>query len=117
MGRYVTHAVTLVLEHRASVRILEGLPTVILAILPSSRRVASFSSICRTYINGGTRIRTGDSMIFSHFRRPIGMRKTRVGKWIFVHEVPSDTSWFCPTVDTACVALRGAGTRTHTSAP
>jgi hypothetical protein len=55
-----------------------------------------FSAICSTFSSGGTRIRTGDTMIFSHFRRPIGMRKTRVGKWIFVHEVPSDTSWFCP---------------------
>ena len=55
-------------------------------------------------MSGGTRIRTGDTMIFSHFRRPIGKRKTRVGKRICVHGVPLDTSWFCPyccaTVDT-----------------
>jgi len=44
-----------------------------------------FSSICRTFLSGGTRIRTGDTMIFSHFRRPIGMRKTRIGKRIYVH--------------------------------
>jgi hypothetical protein len=26
----------------------------------------SFSAICRTFRSGGTRIRTGDTMIFSH---------------------------------------------------
>jgi hypothetical protein len=28
--------------------------------------VPYFSAICRTFISGGTRIRTGDTMIFSH---------------------------------------------------
>ena len=64
-----------------------------------------FSAICRTFRSGGTRIRTGDTMIFSHFRRPLGMRIRRIGKGIYVHGVPLDTSWFCPyccaTVDTA----------------
>jgi hypothetical protein len=64
-----------------------------------------FSAICRTFISGGTRIRTGDTMIFSHMQEPLGMRKTRVGKRIYVQGVPSGTSWFCPyccaTVDTA----------------
>src|SRR5215210_6658084 len=49
-------------------------------------------------------------MIFSHFRKPTGMRKTRLGKRISVHRVPLDTSWFCPyccaTVDTAFVTLQ-----------
>jgi hypothetical protein len=62
-------------------------------------------------MSGGTRIRIGDTMIFSHFRRPIGMRKTRVGKLIHVHRVTSDTSWFypycCATVDTAFVTPTG----------
>src|SRR5215218_5218097 len=69
-----------------------------------------FSSICRTFISGGTRIRTGDTMIFSHFRRPIGMRKTRIGTRIYVRRVPVGTSWFCPyccaTVDTVFVILQ-----------
>jgi hypothetical protein len=43
-------------------------------------------------------------MIFSHMQKPLGMRKTRIGKRISVHGVPLDTSWFCPyccaTVDT-----------------
>ena len=80
-----------------------------------------FSSICRTFISGGTRIRTGDTMIFSHMQKPLGMRKTRMGKRICVHGVPLDTTQFCPyccaTVDTDVVNLRGAGRRTHTSAP
>jgi hypothetical protein len=36
----------------------------------------------------------GTPCFLSHFRRPLGMRKTRVGKRIYVHIVPSDTSWF-----------------------
>jgi len=44
-------------------------------------------------------------MIFSHMQKPLGMRKTRVGKRICVHRVLLDTSWFspycCATVDTA----------------
>jgi len=44
-----------------------------------------FSAICRTFINGGTRIRTGDTMIFSHMQKPLGMRKKRVGRRFFVH--------------------------------
>jgi hypothetical protein len=59
-------------------------------------------------------------MIFSHMQKPLGMRKTRIGKRIYVHGVPLDTSWFCPyccaTVDTACVTPRGTGSRTRTSA-
>ncbi len=67
-------------------------------------------------MSGGTRIRTGDTMIFSHFSGPIGMRETRTGKRICVHRVPSDTSWFCPyccaTVDTPLFTLRGSGSTT-----
>jgi hypothetical protein len=41
------------------------------------------------------------------------MRKTRVGKRIFVQGAPLDTSWFspycCATVDTPSVTLRGTG--------
>ena len=33
-----------------------------------------------TFLSGGTRIRTGDTMIFSHIPRPLGMRKSRIGK-------------------------------------
>ena len=48
------------------------------------------------------------------------MRKTRISKQISVHGVPLDTILFCPyccaTVDTACVTLRGAGSRMRTSA-
>jgi hypothetical protein len=29
---------------------------------------------CRTFLSGGTRIRTEDTMIFSHIQRPLGMR-------------------------------------------
>jgi hypothetical protein len=58
-------------------------------------------------LSGGTRIRTGNTMISSHLPRPLGMRKTRIGKRIFVQGVPLDTIWFCPyccaTVDTGCV--------------
>src|SRR5215208_7691839 len=55
-----------------------------------------FSSICRTFLSGGTRIRTGDTMIFSHFRRPLGMRKTPIGKRIYVHAVSPRTTQFHP---------------------
>jgi hypothetical protein len=72
-----------------------------------------FSAICRTFRSGGTRIRTGDTMIFSHIRRPLGMRETRMGKRIYVQGVPVGTSWFCPyccaTVDTSTVTLRSTG--------
>ena len=51
----------------------------------STARALHFLAICRTFISGGTRIRTGDTMIFSHMRRPLGMRKTRVGMRIYVH--------------------------------
>jgi hypothetical protein len=50
-------------------------------------------------------------MIFSHMQKPLGMRKTRIGKRICVHGVPLDTSWFCPyccaTVDTSSVTATG----------
>jgi hypothetical protein len=74
------------------------------AVLP---RLFRFSAICRTFISGGARIRTGDTMIFSHMQKPIGMRKTRIGKRIYVHRVPVGTIWSCPyccaTVDTPFV--------------
>src|SRR5829696_10066243 len=77
----------------------------------SSVKSLYFSFICRTFRSGGTRIRTGDTMIFSHFQKPLGMRKTCIGKRIYVHRVPLDTSWFCPyccaTVDTAFVTFTG----------
>jgi hypothetical protein len=44
----------------------------------------TFSEFCRTLKSGGTRIRTGDTMIFSHFRMVIAKQKTRVGKLISV---------------------------------
>jgi hypothetical protein len=40
----------------------------------SSAEALIFSAICRTFRSGGTRIRTGDTMIFSHIRKPLGMR-------------------------------------------
>jgi hypothetical protein len=68
-----------------------------------------FSGICRTFRSGGTRIRTGDTMIFSHMQKPLGMRICRIGKLICVQGVPLGTSWFCPyccaTVDMAFVTL------------
>jgi hypothetical protein len=81
--------------------------------LSSTVRAIHFLAICRTFRSGGTRIRTGDTMIFSHMQKPLGMRKTRIGKRIYVHGVLLDTITFCPyccaTVDTAFVSLRGTG--------
>jgi len=78
-----------------------------------TRVVAPLPEVSQSFVSGGTRIRTGDTMIFSHFRRPIGMRKTRIGKRIYVHGVPLGTTWFCPyccaTVDTAFMTLRDTG--------
>ena len=37
--------------------------------------------------SGGTRIRTGDTKIFSHMQKPLGMRKTRIAKRIYVQGV------------------------------
>src|SRR5918993_79555 len=72
-----------------------------------------FSAICRTFRSGGTRIRTWDTIIFSHIPRLLGMRICRVGKRIYVQGVPVGTRWFCPyccaTVDTALFTLRGSG--------
>jgi hypothetical protein len=74
----------------------------------SSVEVLYFSVICRTFRSGGTRIRTGDTMLFRHIHKPLGMRKTRVGKRIYVRRVPVGITWFCPyccaTVDTSSVA-------------
>jgi hypothetical protein len=53
--------------------------------LSSTARALSFSPICRTFISGGTRIRTGDTMIFSHIQKPLGMRQILIGKRIYVH--------------------------------
>ena len=48
------------------------------------------------------------------------MRKTRIGKRIYVQGVPLDTSWFrpycCTTVDTVFVTLGGTGSKLYTSA-
>jgi len=44
-----------------------------------------FSAICRTFRSGGTRIRTGDTMIFIHIHKPLGMRDFRIGKRISFH--------------------------------
>jgi hypothetical protein len=55
-----------------------------------------FCAICRTFLSGGTRIRTGDTMIFSHIRRLLGMRVYRIPKRIFVHGVPSVVAWYRP---------------------
>jgi hypothetical protein len=58
----------------------------------SSVEALYFSAICRTFRSGGTRIRTGDTMIFSHVQEPLGMRKTRVGMRISVRRVPVGTT-------------------------
>jgi hypothetical protein len=44
------------------------------------RGLSIFFDICRTLRRGGTRIRTGDTMIFSQMQKPLGMRKTRTAK-------------------------------------
>src|SRR5829696_5375456 len=45
------------------------------------------------------------------------MRKTRIGKRIYVQGVPLNTSWFCPyccaTVDTALLTLIGRKQNLH----
>src|SRR5215203_6787372 len=70
--------------------------------------------------SGETRTRTGDTMIFSHMSRPLGMRFYRISKRISVHRVSLDIAWCrpycCTTVDMAFVTLRGTRSRTHTSA-
>ena len=38
------------------------------------RTAVASKVICRTFKRGGTRIRTGDTMIFSHIPRPLDMR-------------------------------------------
>ena len=58
-------------------------------------------------------------MIFRHMRKPLDMRKTRMGKRIYVQGVPLDTSWFCPyccaTVDIRLSSLfRGIGNGVRT---
>ncbi len=37
------------------------------------------------FYSGGTRIRTGDTMIFRHMQKPLGMRQIRKSKRIYVH--------------------------------
>ena len=79
----------------------------------STARALIFSSICRTFRSGGTRIRTGDTMIFRHMQKPLGMRETRVSKRISVQRVPAGS---VPTVDTTFATSRGTGSRTRKSA-
>ena len=64
--------------------------------LSSTARALHFFAFCRTLRSGETRIRTGDTMIFSHIQKPLGIRTARVGKRIYVHGVPLDTTRFCP---------------------
>ena len=85
----------------------------------SSVKSLYYSAICRTFRSGGTRIRTGDTMIFSHIQRPLGMRIHRVGKRIYVRRVPLGTTGSVPTVAlllTRLVSLRGTGRGTCKSA-
>src|SRR5918997_4104684 len=70
----------------------------------SPRGSQSFLVFCRKFKEW----RDPDSNRGHHdfqIQKPLGMRKTRVGKQIYVHRVPLDTSWFCPyccaTVDTS----------------
>ena len=61
-----------------------------------------FPAICRTFLSGGTRIRTGETMIFSHVPRPLGMQQNCLGKRITVYRVSLDIAWCrrycCPTI-------------------
>jgi hypothetical protein len=62
----------------------------------NSKKIASLRSrrnsvFCRNSRSGVTRIRTGDTMIFRHMRKPLAMRETRVGKRIYVRRVPIGT--------------------------
>src|SRR5829696_3208363 len=70
--------------------------------------------------SGETRTRTGDTMIFSHMSRPLGMRFYRISKRISVHRVSLDIArcrpYCCTTVDTAFVTLRDTGSGRRTSA-
>src|ERR671911_1001994 len=84
-------------------------------------KVPCSSAICRTFRSGGTRIRTGDTMIFRHMQQPLGMRKTRVGKPVYVRRVPLDTTLFypycCATVDSHLLTVRGSGSTTSNLMP
>src|SRR5215216_5748558 len=86
----------------------------------STARALHFLTIRRIFRSGGTRIPTGDTLIFSHVQKPLGMRKTYVSMRVSVHGVPLGTTWFwsycCATVDTASSLFRDTGCRTRTSA-
>jgi hypothetical protein len=77
-----------------------------------NRSPLGLCAFCRTLKSGGTRIRTGDTMIFRHMQKPLGMRQILIGRRIYVHGVPLDTSWFspycCATVDIRLFSLREA---------
>jgi hypothetical protein len=51
-----------------------------------------FLAFCTAFRSGGTRIRTGDTMIFSHIPRPLGMPQILIGKRFSVHRVSSNTA-------------------------
>src|SRR5829696_8557217 len=90
------------------------------SINAAANRARNFSCKSLENSSGGTRTRTGDTMIFSHMSRPLGMRFYRISKRISVHRVSLDIAWCrpycCITVDMAFVTLRGTRSRTHTSA-
>jgi hypothetical protein len=76
-----------------------------------TRVVAPLPEDSQSIGSGGNQIRTGDTMIFSHMQKPLGMRYIRIGKRFSVQGVQLDTSWLCPyccaTVDTAFVTPTG----------
>jgi hypothetical protein len=73
-----------------------------------------------TWGSGGTRTRTGDTMIFSHVLRPLAMRFYRISERISVHRVSLDIArcrpYCCTTVDIPLFTMRSTGSRTSTSA-
>jgi hypothetical protein len=86
--RVEEHAEGKLLFFGVAVALLRGAPVVPLRLL--------FWPICRTFLSGRIRIRTGDTMIFSHILRLLGMRICRIGERVSVHEVPSVIAWCRP---------------------
>ena len=65
---------------------------------------------CRPFLSGGTRIRTGDTMIFRHLPKPLGMRVCCIPKQISVCKVSLDVAWYWPLLLPYCCQFPGTNT-------
>ena len=89
-------------------------------LAPTTKTSTSRSSVftgvlltvfCCEFYSGGTRTRTGDTMIFSNMSRSLGMQQIRIAKRISVRRVSLDVAWCHPYKLKAKCARSGTSLR------